>query len=201
MYLQIQIEPSDRSKFRFLWRDCHTNEIPDVYEFSRVVFGEKSAPFEAQYVAQENARRHKTEYPRAEETVMEATYMDDSLDSASSSAEGIEFYLQLMKLWKEASMKACKWISNCSEVLGVIPEECRKSKLQISNPNQMVNTLGISWDSVSDVMKVSSTKKNSDKLTKRNVLSKVSSVFDPLGFVSPYVVVAKIILQEIWARG
>jgi hypothetical protein len=50
-------------------------------------------------------------------------------------------------------------------------------------------------------MKVSSTKKNSDKLTNRNVLSKVSSVFDPVGFVSPYVVIAKIILQEILARG
>jgi hypothetical protein len=94
----------------------------------------KSVPFGAQYVAQENARRHKTEYPRAEETVMESTYMNDSLDSVSSSAEGIELYHQLMKLLKEDNMKACKWISNCSEVLGVIPEECRKVNCRLVIP-------------------------------------------------------------------
>ena len=38
-------------------------------------------------------------------------------------------------------------------------------------------------------------------LTKRNVLKKIAAVFDPLGFVSPFVVIAKILLQELWTRG
>ena len=56
MYLQVEIEESDRPYFRILWRDFDTNREPDVYEFSRVVFGKNSAPMESQFVAQENAR-------------------------------------------------------------------------------------------------------------------------------------------------
>jgi len=38
-------------------------------------------------------------------------------------------------------------------------------------------------------------------VTMRNVLRKVATVFDPLGFVGPFVINAKILLQELWARG
>ena len=58
-YLQVEIEDRDHPYFCLLWRDLHSSHGPDVYEFSRVVFGKNSAPMEAQFVAQENARRHQ----------------------------------------------------------------------------------------------------------------------------------------------
>ena len=58
MYLQIEIEEQDRYHFRLLWRDLDPSREPDVFEFSRVVFGKNSAPMESQFVAQENARRN-----------------------------------------------------------------------------------------------------------------------------------------------
>ena len=69
-----------------------------MYEFSRVVFGKNSAPFEAQFFAQENARRHQTEFPSAAETVLQSTYMDDSLDSVEEDDKGVELYHQLNAL-------------------------------------------------------------------------------------------------------
>ena len=59
MYLQVETEESYRSFFRILWRDLDESREPDVYEFNRVVFGKNSAPMEWQFVAQENARRHR----------------------------------------------------------------------------------------------------------------------------------------------
>ena len=38
-------------------------------------------------------------------------------------------------------------------------------------------------------------------LTKRNVLRKTATILDPLGFVGPFVVKAKILLQVLWSRG
>ena len=47
---------------------------------------------EAHFVAQENARRYWTEYLLASKTVLQSTYMDDSLDSVEGETKGIELY-------------------------------------------------------------------------------------------------------------
>jgi len=52
---------------------------PEVYEFGRVIFAKKSAPFEAQYTIQEHARKQENQLPVAAKTVPESTYMDDSM--------------------------------------------------------------------------------------------------------------------------
>lgn len=151
MYLQIEIEEEDRPLFRILWRDGESDRNPDVYEFCRVVFGKNSAPIEAQFIAQENARRHRTEYPLAAETVLQSTYMDDSLDSVEEEQEGIELYRQLSALWEKAGMHARKWVSNSKSVMAVIPEEDRATEVNISgNKDAVTTTLGLQWNSTED---------------------------------------------------
>ena len=98
MYLQIEIEEQDRFHFRIFWRDLDSNREPDLFEFSRVVFGKYSTPMESQFVAQENARRNQDRYPLATETVLKSTYMDDSIDSVENDDEGVKLYCQLKAL-------------------------------------------------------------------------------------------------------
>ena len=70
MYLEIEIKEEDRPYFRLLWRDLDCERQPDVYVFSRIVFGKNAAPMESQFVAQENARSNQDRYPLAAETVL-----------------------------------------------------------------------------------------------------------------------------------
>ena len=56
MYLQIKLRPEDCKYFRFLWRHMDQLREPSCYEFQRLVFGLNSAPFEAQYIFQKNAK-------------------------------------------------------------------------------------------------------------------------------------------------
>jgi len=81
MYLQVEIAAKDRRFSRFLWRNLEIDRPPDVYEFSRVVFGVNCSPFLAQFVAQNHAKKLSAEFPEAAETVLKSTYMDDSMDS------------------------------------------------------------------------------------------------------------------------
>ena len=129
--------------------------------------------------------------------------MDDSIDSGESYEEGVELYRQLKALWEIASMHARKWISNSLKVIEAIPTEERATEIVInSGQDPVIKTLGISWNSTKDLFTVTASPVSPDfQTTRRNVLRKVATTFDPLRFVCPYVIVAKILLQELWTRG
>ena len=117
MYLQINMKPEDRPLHRFLWRDLNQSKPPDVYEFGRIVFGVNSSPFLAQFVSQQNAINNQSQYPLAADTVINSTYMDDSMDSVKDVATAIKLREELVELWGAAGMHARKWLSNAPDVL------------------------------------------------------------------------------------
>ncbi|PIK56861.1 hypothetical protein BSL78_06264 [Apostichopus japonicus] len=96
---------------------------PGTYEFNRLIFGLNVSPFIAQKVSQENAKRYKEQFPRAAETVLTSTYMDDSMDSVEDEDVAIQLYRELTELWAKAGMSARKWLSNSKKVF------CRLSSL------------------------------------------------------------------------
>ena len=89
------------------------------------------------------------------------------------------------------------------KVIEAIPIEERTIEIVInSGQDPITKTLGISWNSTEDVFTVTASAVSPEfQTTKRNVLRKVATNFDPLGFVCPYVIMAKILLQELWMRG
>ena len=128
--------------------------------------------------------------------------MDDSIDSVENETDGVKLYYELRELWAKASMEARKWISNSPSALAEIPDEDRAIEIVINDgQNPMTKTLGIAWNSQTDEFKISTSEKSQSQLTKRNILRKIATIFDPLRFVSPFIVVAKLLLQELWTRG
>ena len=203
MYLQVHLQPADRSVHRFLWRDMNKDVPPKVYEFTRVVFGVNASPYLAQLVAQHNAKINSCELPRAAETVCESTYMDDSLDSVETIEEAVKLHHDLTTLWKRAGMTPKKWLSNSEEVLKVIPKDHCVNSLDLeAQVMPVIKTLGISWESSSDQFTfVVHPPPDDFFLTKRSFLSRTSTLFDPLGFVSPFTVRARMMLQAMWTAG
>ncbi|XP_071149222.1 uncharacterized protein [Mytilus edulis] len=180
-----------------------TDQVPEEYEFNSVVFGVNSSPFQAQFVSIKHAEMTKDSYPRAAETVLESTYMDDSMDSVINDEQGIELYNQLSQLWAKAGMYARKWLSNSKTVLQCIPEEDRASQVDLDEGYlPSVKTLGVIWQVDNDIFMFKVNPPAVDfKFTKRNILSKVATLFDPLGFIAPYPIRGKLLLQEMWTAG
>lgn len=202
MYLRIKIAEADQKYFRFLWRDMNQKR-PDIYEFSRVVFGANCSPFIAQFVSQEHSRQLVSELPMAPQTVLESTYMDDCMDSVLDDHQGLELYRQLSELWKRCGMHTRKWLSNSEAVMAQIPVEDRAYEVEIEGDHLCgTKTLGVLWLVTSDVFTFRF--KPIEQVfvfTKRNVLKKIASLFDPLGFLAPFIVRAKIVLQKMWMCG
>ena len=105
MYLQVKVKEEDRSLFRFLWWYLDEKKSPVIHEFTSIMFGMNAAPFAVQYVVRDNAEKHQTEYPLGAETVLESTYMDDTMDSTKTEDDAMYLYEELKKLWKVCGMK------------------------------------------------------------------------------------------------
>jgi len=200
MYHQVIMLPEDRPLHRFLWRDLNLHQEPEVYEFSRLIFGGCYGPFCAQYVWQRHAEVHRQQYPLASKAVKDNCYMDDVMCSAKSIEEAKEVRRQLTELSDKAGFHIRKWISQKPEVIEDIPVADRAKEVNLQQDEfQSTKTLGVLWTVQDDKMTFHYTAPSTEFVfTKRNVLKKVATIFDPFGFLAPYVVRAKLLMQEAW---
>ena len=97
MYLQILVQPADRTYLRFLWSEDDVSE-PDIYEFNRLVFGLNVSPFAAQFVVRQHAQSLESKCSLGTAAVLNATYMDDTLESVSNLKEAHTLYEQLNEI-------------------------------------------------------------------------------------------------------
>jgi len=72
---------------------------------------------------------------------------------------------------------------------------------KVADTNHQVKVLGLWWDTKSDTI---CTPPNPDitmftfTATKREILKWTSSIFDPLGLITPVTITAKLFLQQLW---
>ena len=100
-------------------------------------------------------------------------------------------------------MHARKWLSNPSAVLEKIPAEDIFGQLTLDqDPLPSVKTLGVLWKAELDQFSFNATQPpEASQVTKRGFLKKIATIFDPLGFLSPFTIRARILLQEMWIAG
>ena len=201
MYLRIGIALEDKQYHRFLWRGIEQDRSPEVYEFDRVVFG--SPPFLAPFVLQHHAKKHQSDYDRAAETILKATDMDDSMDCVQDEKQGIRLYRQLSCLLSKAGMHARKWLSNSPTVLSEVPIQDRKSEVDLDRDQlPCAKTLGVWWLAKEDIFIFRDHVPESHmQYTKCNFLKKIATLFDPIGFLAPFTIRAKMLLQDMWTAG
>lgn len=139
----------------------------------------------------------------AVETVMKSTYMDDCMDSVIIDSQGIKLYKELKELWSKAGMRAHKWLSNSPKARERIPPVSRASEMHLASDDlPMVKTLGVTWLPEEDVFTFKAHSVGEDfPLIERNFLKTIAKLFDPLGFLAPFIIRAKILLVEMWAAG
>ncbi|XP_039865704.1 uncharacterized protein LOC120720149 [Simochromis diagramma] len=127
-------------------------------------------------------------------------YVDDCLVSAATEEDAIDLYHELCAICLKGGFPLNKWISNSRNVLAVIPESNRANKIKdldlISDELPVERVLGVQWCVESDVFKFRITLRDRP-LTRRGILSVVSSVYDPLGMLAPVILTAKKILQNL----
>ncbi|KAK3726167.1 hypothetical protein QZH41_019199, partial [Actinostola sp. cb2023] len=204
MFYQVHVRPDDSKFLRYLWwPDGDLNRDPEEFQMLVHLFGGISSPSCASYALQRTADDNAMKYDKETiYTIRNNFYVDDCLKSVETEDKALQLVDELRELLKKGGFNLTKWVSNSRKVIKAIPETqraCSVTDLDLDHL-PIERALGLQWDVERDVFKFKTTI-TSKPATRRGILSMTSSNYDPLGFISPYVIPAKFILQDLCRQG
>ncbi|XP_041789702.1 uncharacterized protein LOC121604290 [Chelmon rostratus] len=205
MFHRFHVSQGDRDFLRFLWwKDGNTDTEPKEYRMRVHIFGAASSPGCANFGMKHLASEHERDYPLAVSFIHKNFYVDDGLISFDSVNKAKQLVNEAQEICAKGKLRLHKFVCNNKEVLDAIPEtECASDRKNVNlnyTEIPMHSVLGIKWDVEADVFSFNVALKEKPA-TRRGILATVASVYDPLGFLSPYILSGKQVLQEMCKRG
>ncbi|GFS65045.1 uncharacterized protein TNCV_1635551 [Trichonephila clavipes] len=178
-------------KERIVWCESE-QESPKIYELSTVTYGTVSSPYLAQRTLTQLSMDEEANFPIAASVLRNNLCMDDVLCGAATLEEAIVLRQQLKGILKSAGMELHKLCAN-HEKLPPDPEQNYKFATLTET-----KTLGVSWKPNLDCFLIKVKVCLDSSYTKRDVLSTIAKIFDPVGLMAPVISKAKIFLQRLW---
>lgn len=188
-FLQIEVAEEHRDYLRFLWYDQNGDLV--IYRFARVPFGLRCSSFllnaTLRYHMQQKCM--EVDNPDLLELLSKSHYVDDWLVGAKTPEEVLQIKIWLTAFLEPIGMKLHKFNSN-SEVI--------RQSFGTDSPKRD-SVLGLLWDVDSDEVSINidrALRKMREEVTKCELYSAPPRIFDPLGFLQPFMFHAKLLFQE-----
>lgn len=200
MFRQVKIRAEDQDYQRILWRFDPKHSIQE-YRLNTVTYGTAAAPFLACRTIKQLVLDDGDNFPLASKVLNADIYVDDVTTGASSLEEAKVIKTEVINLLKRGGFELRKWASNVPDLLDDIrPEDCLHGSASFDDKTvKSLKVLGLKWNSTDhftfDVVPCER------ECTKRNILSELARIFDPLGFLSPITFLAKRLIQILWVQG
>ncbi|KAH9637943.1 hypothetical protein HF086_017176 [Spodoptera exigua] len=132
-------------------------------------------------------------------TLRQSFYMDDLLGGTNTINQARELQHQLIEMLKGAGMNLRKWSSNDPELLKDLSSDQLNSPFDFKC-SESKKTLGLRWNPSTDTFSFQNPVQCRNQcVTKRQLLSEISKLFDPLGWLSPLSIRAKLLFQNAWS--
>ena len=192
LYSRIRVSKEDTEMQRFFWSEekmAPNQEKANLksYRQSRLIFGSRSSPFQAQWVLKKHAEMYNNFY------LKNFTYLDDIFVGNEDPQKLSEDLKKLIWVLQEGDFPAQKIVSNNQAIL----EDLDKT---VKGPTDVHKIYGQLWELNEDQLTLNFKKQTplpEDKpFTKRECLSHVMSLYDLSGFTAPYHLKAKLIFQK-----
>ncbi len=212
MYHQVLIPEWQRSYLRFLWwPGGDTSREPTDYEMYVHPFGavssgacanfalRKTAADAQQEVNPEVTKTINQDQPEVTKTINQNFYVDDLLKSLQDANVAKDLVTALRDLCSQGGFNLTKFISNNREVLEAVPSDWRSPSvvnLDLGRPLPIERALGVQWCVENDTFQFRITLQDRP-LTRTGILGTISSIYDPLGLASPFLLPGRKILQQV----
>ena len=204
MFHQFSVTKSHRDFLRFIWfSDENMNYVQD-YRMTVHLFGATSSPACATYglraIAKDYCDMNDGFSVLARDFITHDFYVDDGIASVSDVQTACEIAKHAREICSKAGIRLHKFMSNSLDVVDSVPVSERADSIQGIDLSYdalpVERTLGVIWSVENDEFQFS-VKAKVGKQTRREVLSVVASVYDPLGWLAPFILRGKHILQDV----
>lgn len=200
-FLMVGVSKPDQDVLRFLWSKDVQSPV-QIYKFTRVVFGVGPSPYLLNATIAHHLELFKETYPSTVSKLQESMYVDDVVMGSDNLDTAFSLCMEAREIFAKGSFNLRKFCSNNADLqrmLEVHLHGCVSEVASVLSKEQKV--LGVSWDISSDEMLFDLTsiweEATTINPTKRNVVSLVSKIYDPLGLMAPVVIRLKIFFQEL----
>jgi hypothetical protein len=194
MYYQVRVSEDHRDSLRFLWYDSAGNIVH--YRMTSHVFGGVWCACVATYALRRTIEDNAECNELVVDTVRNAFYVDDCLKSVESEVDAITVIEGTKALLAKGGFRLTKFVINDEKLLASISIDDRAKEVKDFKSNMSSKALGVKWNVKTDEFYFVVELKDDNVTTRRSILSTVSSTFDPLGLVSPVLIVGKILFQD-----
>ncbi len=209
MFMQTAILPKYYQYQQYLWRDCDISAEPRRMVMTRLMFGVSSSPFCAIKSTHQHAESKEQIKicPTICERVSTSLYVDDWQSGADMEDDVIKQYQDAVAFFKSGGWRLTKFASNDQRVLQAISSDDIHPHVTVDLADRQGDVratptaLGLHWDTQKDCLYVNVPHRLTNMnavITKRTVLSTMSTVYDVFGFLAPYLITVKILMQVIW---
>ena len=192
-FLQVGLAVNDRDSTRFMWPENPNDPKSKIitYRFKVVLFGATCSMFLLNATVLHHL--YKIENSTSDQLIRNI-YVDNVQNSFKSECELIQFYHNAKSIMAKAGFPLREWISNSSKLNGVIRDNFDLT----SKSDTVVRIFGVEWNVLNDKLSLCVPKFSTESKTKREIVSEISKVYDPLGFVLPVSIRGRILIQRIW---
>ena len=194
VFLHVHLAEEDRHYTYFVWLSQPNNPESEfiIYRFKVVLFGSVSSPFMLSATLYQLLLKDDSDIAK---DIQQNIYVDNIITGFSNVDATTQFYHKARQIMSGARFNLRSWASNHNKITSLAHQD------NVADSRTTVNVLSLLWDTVSDTLTLNPkgpTSIQHSLTTKRDVLKDVSKLFDPLGFVSPITMSAKVVLQELW---
>ena len=196
---QVYVDDKDAGVFRYWWFADEKMEERELSGFLGNVFGAASSTGVSAFTLLYHGRSLRGRYSdEIIEAIEKQFYVDDLLDSAATVEAAREKRIGLTAALAEGGFPLVKWRSTHPEVLEDGPLEDDEMCFDSGDDLPMEKILGMAYSFGLDAFsfRVDMEKVLKVVRTRRELLSFTASMYDPFGFVAPFVLLGKLKFQE-----
>jgi hypothetical protein len=195
-YHRVWVAKQDQSLQRFVFRPFGSNGPIRTFQFTTLIFGAVCSSSAAVLTLHHAAKTNVT-FPQVAAKMQDNIYSDNLIDSFETESEAADFANAVTKNLEAGGFHLTAFASTSQQILETIPPQYMSPQVLDINLSALPveYQLGMKWDLATDTYGIR-VRSMPEVHTKRELLSAMSLVFDPLGMFIPVITATKLLLQQ-----